>query len=292
MNFIARITVQLTREWWQKLLFYMIFTAMNYIVIYSTLTGFLGYNFFLNPLILLFVVSLPLVLIEHHSQFSKWFYLGFFLNNIEKKNLYKSIVITLSVFIVYSIILVFWGSEVSFFNYFDAMEVIKIFYILLITAFIEELFFRGAVLNFLIQRFSNIFSISVVSVAFTTVHIMNPNINFISLINVFLMSVVLSMIFLRTHSLIIVTVIHFLWNMYQVLILGWSVSGINYYYSVTQFSKNNLPEIISGGSFGIEGSLATTILLILSGYLFYQMLKINPEVSALLFKRDYEISNS
>ena len=80
--------------------------------------------------------------------------------------------------------------------------------------------------------------------------------------------------------------------MYQVLILGWSVSGINYYYSVTQFSKNNLPEIISGGSFGIEGSLATTILLILSGYLFYQMLKINPEVSALLFKRDYEISNS
>ena len=78
-----------------------------------------------------------------------------------------------------------------------------------------------------------------------------------------------------------------MWNLYQVLILGWKISGIDYYFSISQFSRQNLPDIISGGVFGLEASLSITILIILNLVVFYKFMKINPEITALLFKRDY-----
>lgn len=55
-----------------------------------------------------------------------------------------------------------------------------------------------------------------------------------------------------------------MWNFAQGNIFGVSVSGMDIMASVFSFVPTNEGELINGGTFGLEGGLAVTIVLILA----------------------------
>lgn len=55
-----------------------------------------------------------------------------------------------------------------------------------------------------------------------------------------------------------------MWNFAQGNIFGISVSGMDMMGSVFSFAPTNEGELINGGTFGLEGGLAVTIVLILA----------------------------
>ncbi|HZK27488.1 MAG TPA: hypothetical protein VFD00_08125 [Thermoclostridium sp.] len=55
-----------------------------------------------------------------------------------------------------------------------------------------------------------------------------------------------------------------MWNFAQGNIFGISVSGMDMMASVFSFAPTNEGELINGGTFGLEGGLAVTIVLILA----------------------------
>jgi membrane protease YdiL (CAAX protease family) len=284
---MERIIVTLAAKWWHKLLFFLLFSSLSYILIYSTINNFFGYSVILSPALLLLLISLPAFLVEKYIPGSKWFLIGMLFNSIEKKNILASIVITIVGFTLITCVILMFGSRVSFFTYWDSLGIMQIVYIIFINVVIEELIYRGVLLRYLSLKFSVLTSIIIVSIVFTIVHLFNPEISILGLLNTFFFSLIISYFFLRTNSLTSAIIIHSAWNLFQALILGWTLSGINFYYSISQFTKHDLPDIISGGYFGLEASLVVTFVLIVNAFLYHKYLKINPEFNALIFKRDY-----
>ena len=137
------------------------------------------------------------------------------------------------------------------------------------------------------ERYGEIFASVFISVIFGILHLFNPGANFISMVNITISSLLISYIFIQTRSLIIVSIYHFLWNAFQFFILGWNVSGFSYFYNITYFEKTNLPEWLTGGTFGLEASPVILVLLLFQAYFFYKYLKKSPFISSLLLKRDY-----
>lgn len=99
--------------------------------------------------------------------------------------------------------------------------------LLLFAAISEEIIFRF-VLPLLILNFIQINIIFIhlfVSVLFTMVHAINPAINLISLINILLGGITLSMMYLSTNNLSLPIGFHFGWNISQSLIFGINLGG-------------------------------------------------------------------
>lgn len=135
-----------------------------------------------------------------------------------------------------------------------------IFILTFCSALIEELIFRFIPYELIPKRmnFKNIF---IVNSIFCIAHIFNPNPNIIGLISILLAGVLLTVIYLKTNNIIYSTLIHTFWNFIIGPILGGNVSGI-YIGGVFSYKlcKSN---ILSGGNYGMEGSIISVILLFL-----------------------------
>lgn len=132
--------------------------------------------------------------------------------------------------------------------------------------FNEELLFRGYIFQRLIEGFGKIFSVVLLSALFGLAHYFNPNINFVSLINIILAGILFSLLYIKTCSLWLPIVFHFSWNFSEGMLFGFPVSGINLFNQfVTFHPTGNI--FITGGDFGPEGSLIITIFLLT--FIFY-----------------------
>lgn len=94
---------------------------------------------------------------------------------------------------------------------------------------------------------------------FAAMHLGNPGISILAVINIFLFGVFAAMYFLRRGSIWGICAIHSVWNFAQGNIFGCRVSGLGFETSVI----NTVGEggIFSGGAFGPEGGLGATIVL-------------------------------
>jgi membrane protease YdiL (CAAX protease family) len=74
-----------------------------------------------------------------------------------------------------------------------------------------------------------------------------------------------------TKNLWFPTFFHFGWNFFQGL-LGFEISGINVdsWKMISHENTGNVPDIVSGGTFGIEGSVITLSCTIICTYLIYK----------------------
>lgn len=118
-------------------------------------------------------------------------------------------------------------------------------------------------------------AVIVSSIIFTIVHGFNPNLNLLSVINIFIFGIVFSIIYIKTGNLWIVGIAHGVWNFLQGYFFGSQISGnsvtASIFYSIPQPGKN----LISGGNFGYEGSIITTIIGVIVIILFLKLVKIN-----------------
>ena len=141
----------------------------------------------------------------------------------------------------------------------------------LLVAFTEEMMMRGYILGKLLDAGVNKFMALIISsVLFAMMHLFNPNISFLPMVNLVLAGILLGSTYIYTRNLWFPITLHFLWNFIQGPFLGYEVSGNAIGISVLEL---HLPEnnIVNGGTFGFEGSMVCTILMVISivGFIYW-----------------------
>lgn len=125
----------------------------------------------------------------------------------------------------------------------------------------EEILCRGHVLVSVSRRYSVVTAIIVNSLIFGALHIFNSGLSVIGMINIILFGLFMSVVFIRTGNIWMVSAIHTMWNFAQGNIFGVFVSGnkMGETFLVTEaYGRMN---IINGGDFGLEGGLAATCII-------------------------------
>lgn len=103
------------------------------------------------------------------------------------------------------------------------------------------------------------------SAIFSALHLLNPGISLLALFNIFLFGCLASVLMLKRGSVWMVAALHSLWNFAQGNLFGLPVSGI--YGSpaplaTTVAADTTWGRLLGGGTFGIEGGLAATVVLL------------------------------
>ncbi|HHK7648464.1 TPA: CPBP family intramembrane glutamic endopeptidase, partial [Streptococcus pneumoniae] len=204
--------------------------------------------------------------------------LGFYRENF-LSNLLKGFSLGLALFLLTLLGLVVLGQyrleSIHLNPYSLAFVVFTIpFWILQGTA--EELVTRAWLIPQLAKRTNLKVAIIISSSLFTLLHLGNPGITFLSAIDLFLFGVAMSLYLLKTDTIWGIGGIHGAWNFAQGNLFGVLVSGQSSGTSIMRFTPQGNQDWLSGGSFGIEGSIVSSIILfLLILYLAHQLKKEN-----------------
>ena len=200
--------------------------------------------------------------------------LGFTKDNIVFSYLKGALFGTLQIFTVFFIIFGLKAIDVYYVGNISILLLIKIFIIFIFQALLEEILFRGYLMPFFSKVIGIKFTITLLSFLFTCIHLFNPNLDIIGLANVFLAGVTFSLIYYYTGNLWLVGAMHTLWNFILGFIVGSQISGIITYNSVFFSIPVENKDLISGGEFGFEASIVTTIVeLTISLFVIYLIKK-------------------
>lgn len=139
---------------------------------------------------------------------------------------------------------------------------------LLVAATGEELIFRGYAFQLLVEKIGPFATILPVSVLFGLAHGSNPNSSRLAILNTILWGILLGFAFLRSRDLWLPIGLHFGWNAVLPL-FGVNLSGLTI--EVTRYAYRwDLAPIWSGGDYGPEGGLLTTIFVLGLFYALYR----------------------
>lgn len=125
----------------------------------------------------------------------------------------------------------------------------------------EEVMVRGYFMISCANKIHIAAAVLISSAVFAALHLLNPGITVIAFINLMLFGIFAAVYILRTDDIWGACAIHSAWNFFQGNIFGISVSGGGAGSSVFGTAFNEGHELISGGSFGIEGGICTTIVM-------------------------------
>ena len=139
----------------------------------------------------------------------------------------------------------------------------------------EELVFRGYPFQALIEGIGAVGATILMSVFFGLVHLMNPDAGLISTMNTMLAGAWLSIAYLKTRTLYFPFGMHFAWNLVQSFFLSLPVSGLltnRTIFIPTDFG----PEWLTGGRYGPEAGVGTTIVIVIAIVYFLVDNRIRP----------------
>ena len=131
----------------------------------------------------------------------------------------------------------------------------------------EELLSRGYHLQNLADGLNLFWGVVLSSVGFGLLHIANPNASWISSLGIFLAGVFLAYGYLRTLQLWLPIGLHIGWNIFEGVIFGFPVSGMETY-RLIQTSVNG-PDLWTGGAFGPEAGLVVVPALLLGALMVW-----------------------
>ena len=135
------------------------------------------------------------------------------------------------------------------------------FLLFVVVSFHEEIMVRGYILNNLMQSTNRYVALVVSSVLFMSIHLLNPNINFLATLNLFLAGIVLGIYYIHKSNLWLPIGMHLTWNFFQGPVFGFEVSGIEAESIINQSVSGS--DLLTGGAFGFEGSLLCTFAIVL-----------------------------
>ncbi len=153
-------------------------------------------------------------------------------------------------------------------------EVFIVSILLFMAAFDEELIFRGYILNNMMDSTSNRWiALAGSSLLFALLHSGNTNVwsTWVPMTELFAAGFILGISYTFTKNLWFPTFFHFGWNFFQGL-FGFEISGFNVdsWKIISHENTGNVPDIVSGGAFGIEGSVITLSCTIICTYLIFK----------------------
>jgi membrane protease YdiL (CAAX protease family) len=167
-------------------------------------------------------------------------------------------------------IIVIMTALLSLLGYYQIAEIghwsvlVNAVFLFAIGAFLQELVFRIVVFRLVEELLGSWLALVAISLIFGIAHIGNPNVSLWSTIALILQDVLLTAAFIYTRRIWFVWGMHGAWNFFQDGIFGMPNSG------VTSFVSWITPRVVgpawlTGGSFGLEASLVTTVLCLILG---------------------------
>lgn len=128
----------------------------------------------------------------------------------------------------------------------------------------EEIVTRGWLMNVLSAKYNRWVGLIVSSTYFGLMHVFNPNISYIAVINLVLSGFLFGLYVLKTNDLWGACGLHCAWNFFMGNIFGFEVSGSSASVG-TLFDLNLIGNpSISGGKFGPEGGICETVIIIVA----------------------------
>jgi hypothetical protein len=141
-------------------------------------------------------------------------------------------------------------------------------FILLFGAFGEELLFHGYAFQLLVRRIGAFATILPAAVLFGVAHTGNANWNWLGIFNTVLWGVLFGYAYWRTSALWLPIGLHFGWNV-ALPLFGENLSGFTM--GVTGYSLHwKTSDLWSGGAYGPEGSILTTLVVVLMFFVLHK----------------------
>jgi membrane protease YdiL (CAAX protease family) len=141
--------------------------------------------------------------------------------------------------------------------------------LLVVAALAEEVAFRGYPFQRLIDAIGPTLATIFASLVFAGMHMFNPSASRASFIVTVLSGCLLSVAYLRTRALWVSWGFHFAWNASMCVVFGLPVSGITQFSPIIQ-SDTVGPMWMTGGNYGPEASVVTTIVLLIGTFVVYR----------------------
>jgi uncharacterized protein len=129
-------------------------------------------------------------------------------------------------------------------------------------AMAEELMFRSYPFQRLLEAVGPAPATLVMSLLFGVAHGANPHASKLAMLNTFAIGVLLGVAYLRTHALWLSWGIHFAWNATLGVVFGLPVSGLTDFAVIIR-TRAVGPRWVTGGAYGIEGSVVGTVVILL-----------------------------
>ena len=125
----------------------------------------------------------------------------------------------------------------------------------------EEILSRGWFMNVLGARYNIAVGLIVSSSFFGLMHLGNPNVSLLAILNIFLVGVFLGLYVIKTNDLWGVCGLHAAWNWTQGNIFGFEVSGQKVASGSLMSLKLTGAEWVTGGDFGPEAGMVAALVL-------------------------------
>ena len=135
----------------------------------------------------------------------------------------------------------------------------------------EEVATRGWLLTRIAARANLPLAIAISSSLFGFLHLGNSGVTFLSVVNIVLDGVLAGLLLIYTDSIWLVVAQHGTWNYVQGNLLGFQVSGTGSDASIFSFTMGTGLDWLTGGAFGAEGSIITTLVLLASVVIVYRL---------------------
>ncbi|NMA75222.1 MAG: CPBP family intramembrane metalloprotease [Bacteroidales bacterium] len=265
------------KAFWCIILFYVIFSLLSYL--FSFLIKLLlneesflfqSYKYTVNLLYPVFSNFLAVVLSAYIIKIL--FYKDTLKFNLSIKGQGRNIVygflFVLAIYTVgYLLSLGLGWIEIVNFNW-NTSALLSSFIFFLLVSFSEEIMCRGVIQQLLMDiPIPKFLALVITAGLFTLLHLANPGIGWLPLLNLFLAGLILGLSLLFSRNLWFPISFHLFWNWIQGPLLGYKVSGLTSFVPLIHI-HGNAPEWITGGDFGFEGSIVCSVLLLLA-FVFY-----------------------
>ena len=173
---------------------------------------------------------------------------------------------------VVAILLISNNISLTLSNDFKISTIIILIILVLIQGFLEEIVFRGYLMTRLAAKKGKWVAIILSSLFYLVFRMSNPTTSKLDLINIFLISIVMSLLYWYFDNILVIAIFHAFWNCISGVILGFNISGIRVSDSLFAVKAISDKQILIGGSYGIEGSIIATVFFAILGLLVYMSL--------------------
>ena len=256
MNFTLMFLLIIVYSFLQGILFEYVFKN---IVGYNIISVLCSYIF--SAVILLFFVK--------YFEKTTFEYFGFSKeNNLEAIKVGTGLAIFSIVGIV-AILLMSNNISLTLTKDFKIGTIIILIILILIQGFLEEVVFRGYLMTRLAAKKGKWIAILLSSLFYLVFRMSNPTTSKIDLLNIFLISVVMSLLYWYFDNVLVIAIFHAFWNCISGLVFGFNLSGIKLSDSIFTVAAISDKQILIGGSYGIEGSIIATVFFAILGLLVY-----------------------
>ena len=170
---------------------------------------------------------------------------------------------------VVAILLISNNISLTLSNDFKTSTIIILIILVLIQGFLEEIVFRGYLMTRLAAKKGKWVAIILSSLFYLVFRMSNPTTSKLDLINIFLISIVMSLLYWYFDNILVIAIFHAFWNCISGVIFGFNLSGIKVSDSIFVVKAISDKQILIGESYGIEGSIIATVFFAILGLLVY-----------------------